>query len=410
MKTACLRGSREARARVSITELRYFDHNAATPLAPEVAETFAAATRDIFGNASSIHRAGQFARESLESSRRTIAGFIHASPSEIVFTSGGTESNNLAILGLVRNLSSSGAHVITTAIEHPSVLEPFRQLAREGVEVTCVPVGASGIVDVDTIRRSLRDDTVLVSVMHANNEIGTIQPIAEIAALLHARRAAGQKVYFHSDGIQALGKVDVDVQALHADLYSISAHKIFGPKGVGALFVRKGTPLRGIQHGGRHERERRPGTENVPAAVAFARAVELCTTAAADSVAEMRDRFEARVLSALDDVEINGAPGARLPNTGNLLFHGIAGEAMVIALDLKGMAVSTGSACSSGSIEPSPVLLAIGRTREEAKSSLRFSFSRYNTLEDADALADAVIASARQLRRHARQEPQLARA
>lgn len=410
MKTACLRGSREDRARVSNTELLYFDHNAATPLAPEVAETFAAATRDIFGNASSIHRAGQLARQSLESSRRTIAGFIHASPSEIVFTSGGTESNNLAILGLVRNLSASGAHVITTAIEHPSVLEPFRQLAREGVEVTHVPVGSSGIVDADSIRRSLRDDTVLVSVMHANNEIGTIQPLAEIAALLHARRAAGQKVYLHSDGIQALGKIAVDLKALEVDLYSISAHKIFGPKGVGALFVRKGTPLRGIQHGGRHERERRPGTENVPAAVAFARAVELSTTAAADSVAEMRDRFEARVLSALDDVEINGAPGPRLPNTSNLLFHGISGEAMVIALDLKGMAVSTGSACSSGSIEPSPVLLAIGRTRDQAKSSLRFSFGRYNTLEDAGALADAVIASARQLRKHARQEPQLARA
>lgn len=387
----------------------YFDHNATTFLAPEVAEAASAALRDVFGNASSIHRAGQQARQHLEASRRTVAQFLRASPAEVVFTSGGTESNNLAILGLARELGRD-KHAITTAIEHPSVIESFRQLEREGVEVTYAPVGSSGVVDVDEIRRSLRENTFLVSVMHANNEIGTIQPVSEIGALVRERRASGHKIYLHSDGVQALGKTDVAVETLGADLYSMSAHKIFGPKGIGALFVRKGTPLRGIHYGGRHERERRPGTENVPGAMAFARAIELCANDPGDAVAAIRDCFEAQVLGALEDVEINGDPNRRLPNTSNLMFGGVSGEAMVIALDMKGMAVSTGSACSSGSVEPSHVLLAIGRTREEAKSSVRFSFGRYNTIEEADALADAVIASVRQLRKSVRQEAQLVRA
>ena len=418
MKTSCFRGWREDRARVPIgrhalwelsTDVLYFDHNATTPLAPEVAETLAAASRDVFGNASSIHRAGQLARQHLENSRRTVAESIHTSPSEIVFTSGGTESNNLAILGLLRNWPAAAKHAVTSAIEHPSVLEAFHHLEREGVEVTYVRAGSSGIIDVDELAHCLRDDTVLVSVMQANNEIGTIQPISHIAALLHARRAAGQQIYLHSDGIQALGKMAIDMPELGADLYSMSAHKIHGPKGVGALFVRKGVALRGIQYGGRHERERRPGTENVPGAIAFARAVELCPQTAVP-IAEMRDRFEAQVLAALPDVEINGSTSARLPNTSNLLFRGISGEAMVIALDMKGIAVSTGSACSSGSIEPSHVLLAIGRSRAEAKSSLRFSFGRYNTLDDAGALADAVITSARQRRNRIRPEAHLVHA
>jgi cysteine desulfurase len=384
--------------------LFYFDHNATTPLALEVAETLACASRDLFGNASSTHAAGQLARLRLETARRTIAQFLHGSPSEIVFTSGGTESNNLAILGLVRTLPGR-KHVVTTTIEHPSVLESFRQLEREGVEVSYAPVGPSGIIAIDEIERSLRDDTVLVSVMHANNEIGTLQPITGIGALVRARRAAGQQIYLHSDGVQAFGKIQVDVQALGVDLYSISAHKIFGPKGAGAVFVRKGAPLRGIQFGGRHERERRAGTENVPGIVAFARAVELCTAPASH---DLRDRFEAQVLAALPDleidVEINGAIEQRLPNTSNLLLRGVSAEAMVIALDMRGMAVSTGSACSSGSIEPSHVLLAIGRTQDEAKSSLRFSFGRYNTIEQTDALADAVIGAARQQRKRTKEQ------
>lgn len=390
--------------------LLYFDHNATTFLAPEVAETLAAASRDIFGNASGIHRAGQLARQNLETSRKTIAESLHASPSELVLTSGGTESNNLAILGLVRALPGRDKHVITSAIEHPSVLEPFRQLEREGVAVTYVQASGGGIVDGEEVLSNLRDGTVLVSIMHANNEIGTIQPLAQIAAALRKRSQPRQQIYLHSDGVQALGKMEVDVEELGVDLYSITAHKIFGPKGVGALFVRKGTPLRGIQLGGPHERERRAGTENVPGAVAFARAVELCASEIIPGMAAIRDHFEARIMSALEEVEVNGAKNSRLPNTSNLLFHGVSGEAMVIALDMRGIAVSSGSACSSGSVDPSHVLLAIGRTRAEAKSSVRFSFGRYSTAEEADKLSDAVIASVRQLRKRARTEAHLVRA
>jgi cysteine desulfurase len=375
-----------------------------------VAGALAASSHDVFGNASSIHGVGQLARRKFEAARETIAAFLHASATELVFTSGGTESNNLAILGLARSLPGKRKHVVTTLIEHPSALEPFHQLEREGLEVSYARPDENGIVHAEEVRRHLRDHTVLVSVMHGNNEIGTIQPIAEISAMLRERAAAEQKIYLHSDGVQALGKIPVDVQDLGVDLYSVSAHKIFGPKGVGALFVRKGTPLRGIQLGGRHERERRAGTENVPGAMAFARALELCDDLAGANVVRVRDHFERRVMDAIDDVEINGAKDNRLPNTSNLLFHGVAGESMVIALDMKGMAVSSGSACSSGSTEPSHVLLAIGRTRDEAKSSVRFSFGRYNTMQEADQLADAVIASVRQLRTRAGRESQLVRA
>jgi cysteine desulfurase len=242
--------------------------------------------------------------------------------------------------------------------------------------------------------------------MHANNETGTIQPIEEIAAVARERRAAGQEIYIHSDGVQALGKIDVDVQRLGVDLYSVSAHKIFGPKGVGGLFVRKGTSLQGLQYGGRHERGRRPGTENVPGAMAFEAAVVLCTANLWSYLAGLRDFFEAEMLAAIPDIQINGAIDTRLPNTSNLLFPGLSAEALVIALDMKGIAVSTGSACSSGSIEPSHVLLAMGRSREEARSSVRFSFGRYNTREDVNTLLEAVVACVRQIR-SAKQETRL---
>jgi cysteine desulfurase len=384
----------------------YFDNNATTCIAPEVAETMMAAAREVYGNASSVHGPGQIARQHLERSRSTIANFLHASPTDFVFTSGGTESNNLAVLGLVRNLTTETKHVITSSIEHPAVLEACRQLEREGVEVTYLAVDATGLIDVDQIRQNLRSDTVLVSVMHANNEAGTIQQIREIAAVARERRAAGQEIYIHSDGVQALGKIDVDVQRLGVDLYSVSAHKIFGPKGVGGLFVRKGTPLQGLQYGGRHERGRRPGTENVPGAMAFEAAVALCTPNAASHLAGLRDCFEAEMLAAIPDIQINGAINTRLPNTSNLLFPGLSAEALVIALDMKGIAVSTGSACSSGSIEPSHVLLAMGRSREEARSSVRFSFGRYNTREDVNTLLEAVFACVRQIR-NAKQETRL---
>jgi cysteine desulfurase len=382
--------------------LPYFDHNATTPVAPEVAQALAAAA-EIYGNPSSIHRAGQLARRSLENSRRVAAGYLGATPAEIVFTSGGTEANNLAILGLVRNLPGDRKHVITTEIEHPAVHEPCRQLAREGVNVTYLPVNREGSVDAAAVRACVRPDTVLISVMHANNETGTIQPVSEIAALVRKLQAGGQQVYFHSDGVQTLGKIATRMDELGMHLYAVSAHKVFAPKGVGALYVRKGTPLSGLQLGGRHERERRAGTENVPGILAFARALELCAIDDA-KVAPIRDRFEQHVLAAGLPVRVNGSRAARLPNTSNLMFPGVSGEAMVIALDMLDMAVSSGAACSSGSIEPSHVLLAMGLSREEARASVRFSFGRYNTAEEADALAGAVIATATRLRKRSRPE------
>lgn len=384
----------------------YFDHNATTPVAPEVAETMVAAAQEVYGNASSIHGPGQQARQKLEESRRTIANLLHASPADFVFTSGGTESNNLALLGLVRNLPRARKHVITTSIEHPAVLESCRQLEREGVELTFVNVDSTGLVDVDQIRQNLRAHTVLISVIHANNEVGTIQPIQEIAGVVQDTRASGQEIYFHGDGVQAFGKIDVDVQQLGVDLYSVTAHKLFGPKGVGGLFVRKGTPLHGLQYGGRHERGRRPGTENVPGAMAFARAAELCTPTDSSHLKSLRDFFEAEISAAVPDTKMNGTRDSRLPNTSNLLFPGLSAESLAIALDMKGIAVSTGSACSSGSTEPSHVLLAIGRSRDEARSSVRFSFGRYNTRAEVSRLLETVVACVKQLR-HAKQETRL---
>lgn len=380
--------------------MSYFDHNATTPLAPEVASTYVAALRDFYGNPSSTHRAGQLARQQLEQSRRVIADSLHVSAAETVFTSGGTESNNLAILGLLRNRAKP-VHAITLAIEHPAVLEPFRQLESEGVAVTYVKTA-------DSIAGALRDETALVSVMHANNETGALQPVDEIVELVARRRAAGQSIYFHSDGVQAFGKIPVDLKKTNVDCYSLSAHKIFGPKGIGALFVRKNTPLGRIQFGGKHERERRPGTENVPAAMAFAHAAQLAVASSAEIVAGLRDQFEAQLLDRLADIQINAAQGPRLPNTSNVFFRGVSGEALVIALDMRQMAVSTGAACSSGSVEPSHVLLAMGLSRDQARSSLRFSFGRYNTPAEITALADVVVESVNKLRHRTSKEARIA--
>jgi cysteine desulfurase len=382
--------------------LLYFDHNASTPIAPEVAEAMVFALQQIFGNASSAHSNGQLARRHIEGARRTIAKSLNVAPPEVVFTSGGTESNNLAIFGLIRTLPGDRKHIITTAIEHPAVLEPFRQLEREGIQVTYLGADTNGAVTVQDLERNVRAETVLVSVMHVNNETGVKQPVGSIAALLCRLRASGHTIYFHSDGVQALGKCGVDILKLGVDLYTISGHKIYAPKGVGALVVRKGAPLAGIQLGGRHEGQRRAGTENVPGAVAFSRAIELCSGDDHVRLAGLRDRFETGVISVLNDTEVNGSVAERVSNTSNLLFRGVSGEALLISLDVKGIAVSTGSACSSGAIEPSHVLLSMGRTREEAKSSVRFSFGRYNSEEDVDQLTDAVIASVRQLRQIAK--------
>jgi cysteine desulfurase len=374
----------------------YLDHNATTPVLPAVLEAMTTVFRDDFGNASSVHAFGQAAKRRLEEARRQVAHALGAQPNEIVFTSGGTEADNLAILGLVRYDTRPVKHVITSAIEHPAVLETCAQLEREGVEVTRVPVNSQGLVDPDDVRRALRRETVLITIMHANNELGTIQPIAEIARLA---REAG--VWMHSDGVQALGKTPVDVNELGVDLYSISGHKIYGPKGVGALFVRQGVPLGRIQFGGHHERDRRPGTENVPGAVGLAAAISLMQSDFEQEtarLARLRDRLEQGILERIPNVSVNGRGAPRVPNTSNICFRGVDGEALLIALDLAGFAVSSGSACSSGASEPSHVLRAIGLDRKDARASLRFSLGRLNTEDQIEALIEAVAEAVARLR------------
>lgn len=337
------------------------------------------------------------ARQRLELARRQTAELLHCDAREVVFVSGGTEADNLAILGSVRAHPASRKHVVTTAIEHPAVLNPCRELEREGVDVTYVRAGADGIVDPTGIRGALRPETVLISVMHANNELGTIQPIEEIYAIA---REAG--VLFHADGVQAAGKIPVDVKALGVDLYSISGHKLYAPKGIGALYVKSGTPLAPIQFGGKHERERRPGTENVPGAVALGQAAARCVAelpVESARLAALRDRLEQGILSRVRSAGVNGSRARRTANTSNIYFDGLEGEALVISLDLKGFAVSSGSACSSGAVEPSHVLLAIGLPRERARASLRFSLGHSNDEAQVDALIEAVTESVRQLRK-----------
>jgi cysteine desulfurase len=373
----------------------YFDHNATTPVAPEVLRDLTATLVEVCGNASSIHHFGQAAKQRLEGARREIAARIGADEREIVFTSGGTESDNLAIFGIGRRAIAGGRakkHIITSVIEHPAVLNACAQLELEGAEVTWVPVGAEGVVRVEDVKRALRPATALITIMHANNETGALQPIHEIGALARASGAI-----FHSDGVQVAGRVPVKVRELGVDLYSISGHKFGGPKGIGALYVRKGVPLDAMLYGGHHERDRRAGTENVPGASALGRAAALGVDWT--DVAPLRDRLERGILERVAGVSVNGPAGDRLPNTTNIRFDGIEGEAIVIALDLRGYAVSSGSACSSGAVEPSHVLLAMGLRPEEARSSVRFSLGPENTVSEVDGLIEAVAASVEHLRR-----------
>ncbi len=366
----------------------YFDHNATTPVSAEVLEAMLPLFGEVYGNASSVHHFGQIARQKLDQARRNVARFLGAVPEEIVFTSGGTESDNLAIEGV-----GWGGHAIVSAVEHPAVLGAAAQLDA----VTQVPVDARGLVDPDDVRRALRADTKIISVMHANNETGVIQPVEEIA-----RISAEAGVAVHVDGVQAAGRLPVDVKQLGVPLYTISGHKLYGPKGVGALYVRKGTKLRAMLHGGRHERDRRAGTENVAGAAALGRAVEWMMEHGAEEsarVAVLRDRLEAKVLASVAGAHVNGAGAARIANTTSMRFDGIDSDAMLIALDLKGFAVSSGSACSSGATEPSHVLLAMGLTREQARSSIRFSLGRSNTVEQVDALVEALVECVAHLRR-----------
>ena len=343
---------------------------------------------EVYGNASSIHHFGQAARKMLDAARQQVAELLGAEGQEIVFTSGGTEADNLAIFGI-------GGHVITTTFEHPAVLGAAAQL-----EHTLVQVDGRGLVDPDEVRAALRPNTKVISVMHANNEVGTIQPIHEIA-----RIAAEAGVALHSDGVQAIGKIPVRVADLGVGMYSISGHKIGAPKGVGALYVRKGTSLKPMMFGGRHERERRAGTENVAGAVALGRAAEWIADhgdAENRRQAALRDRLEHSILERIPDTRVNGAPSPsvpRVPNTTNIRFDGIDSDALLIALDLRGFAVSSGAACSSGAPEPSHVLLAMGLSRLEARSSIRFSLGRSNTIEQVDALVEALVESVAHLRR-----------
>jgi cysteine desulfurase len=375
----------------------YFDHNATTPVAPEVLEAMLPCFTQTYGNASSIHYFGQQAKLALEQARKQVADMLNCRPAEVVLLSGGTEADNLAILGTVRNARKTRRHVITTTIEHPAVLDACRQLEREGAEVTFVPVGPDGVVSPDDIRGALRPETVLITVMHANNETGAVQPIAEIAGI--AREA---EVYLHSDGVQSTGKIPVDVEELGVDLFSLSAHKIHGPKGAGALYVRRGTRLHAILFGGHHERDRRPGTENVPGFVGLGRAAELARSDLPEQMARLgalRDRLERAVLERIPYTAVNGAGAPRVPNTTNIRFEHIEGEALVIALDLKGIAVSSGAACSSGSVEPSHVLTAMGLDADRARASIRFSLGRQNTEQQVDELMAAVEAAVEHLRK-----------
>jgi cysteine desulfurase len=365
----------------------YFDYNATTPLAPEAIEAVVRATRELFGNASSVHHFGQQAKAALDEARSAVAALISGDPSEIIFTSGGTEADNFAIRGAAEALEPAGRrHLVASAIEHEAVLNTLKALARRGWRTTLVPVDQSGIVSPDRVREAVTGETALVSVMHANNEIGTIQPIAEIAAIAHERGAV-----MHTDAIQSVGKIRVDVRALGVDLLALSAHKFNGPKGAGVLWVKRGTRMQPLLTGGKHERNRRAGTENVAAIAGLGVAAQLAlskTDAEAARVAGLRDRLEAGILRDVPGSVVNGARTARVPNTTNISFDRVEAESLLIALDLEGVAVSTGSACSSGALEPSHVLRAMGFPAHRTQNSLRFSLGMFST----DAEIDHVIA------------------
>jgi cysteine desulfurase len=365
----------------------YFDHNATTPVDPAVAELVCRTTVEEFGNPSSVHHFGQRAKAVIDDARSSVAALIGAEPSEVVFTSGGTEADNFALRGAAEALESTGRrHLIASAIEHEAVLVTLRALARRGWETTLLPVDASGIVDPAAVEATLTDRTAIVSVMHANNEIGTIQPIAAIARLAHARGAL-----VHTDAVQSAGKIPVDVRALDVDLLALSAHKFYGPKGSGALWIKRGTRIHAILTGGKHERTRRAGTENVPGIAGFGAAARLARTklaAEGPRLAALRDRIEEGVLASVSGTAVNGRRDSRVPNTTNISFDHIEAESLLIALDLEGIAVSTGSACSSGTLEPSHVLRAMGLSAHRTQNSIRISLGAANTEADVDVFLD----------------------
>jgi cysteine desulfurase len=378
-----------------MTRRIYLDNNATTPVLPEVLDAMRPYFGEHFGNASSIHHHGQETRSAVERARDAVAALLGCRSAEVVFTSGGTEGDNLAIAGLTQ----AGDHVITSSIEHHAVLLSCKHLEETGCEVTCVPVDGRGLVDPEDVRRALRPNTKLISIMMANNETGVLQPVEEIGKI-----AAEADVYFHTDAVQAAGKVPIDVKRIGCDALSISGHKMHAPQGVGALYVRKGTRLEPLFYGGRHERSRRAGTENVPGIVALGKAADLALHGFErgddKKISALRDRLQQGILAQVDEAAVNGEGTPRVPNTSNMYFDHLEGESMVIALDLKGLAVSTGAACSSGAIEPSHVLVAMGLRSDRARGSLRFSLGKQNTAEDIDfalALVPETVARLREL-------------
>ncbi len=378
----------------------YLDHSATTPVDERVATTMLRCLMETFGNPSSVHGQGQKARAAVDRARREVANLLGARQNEIVFVSGGTEANNLAIRGICHD-GMTHRHLITSEIEHPSVRGAVEALEKNGWEVTRLPVYDNGIVRVEDLESALRTDTTLVSIMFANNEIGTIQPIQEIGDLMRKHRDAGQKIWFHTDAVQAAGRIPIDVERLGCDLMSVSGHKLYAPKGVGALYIRRGVRIHPQNIGGHQERERRAGTENVPGIVAFGEAArlakeELGQRTTHDSM--LRDRFESEIQKRIDDVMMNGDRLHRLSNVSNISFKFIEGEGLLINLDLQGVEVSTGSACSSGTLEPSPVIRALGHSDELARGSIRFSFGKDNSDEDVDYVVAALVDCVARLR------------
>ncbi|HEX8288134.1 MAG TPA: cysteine desulfurase NifS [Pyrinomonadaceae bacterium] len=380
----------------------YLDNSATTPIDERVVEAMLPFLTGKFGNASSIHYFGQEARSAVDKARHQVAELINARPNEIVFTSGGTEANNLAIRGLLEANEKYGKHIITSEIEHSAVKSVCEDLEKRGYEITYLPVYETGIVRIDDLKNAIRPDTILISIMTANNEIGTIQPVTEIGKVVRDLREKGEKIWFHTDAVQAVGKISVDVEEFGCDLLSLSGHKINAPKGVGALYVRRGVRLHAQNIGGRQERERRGGTESVHQIVALGKACELAGNNLQENVvhlAKLRDKFEQAVEENISDVVFNGEKENRLPNISNISFRFIEGEGLLINLDLQGIAVSTGSACSSGSLEPSPVIRALGRNDELARGAIRFSFGKENTIDEVNYLLEVLPRAIENLRK-----------
>ena len=381
----------------------YLDNSATTRVDDEVVQAMLPYFTEAFGNASSTHRWGQQAKQAIETARQQVAHLINAQPAEITFLSGGTEADNLAIKGIAAAHADAGRHIITSQIEHPAVLASCAELETQGWSITRLPVYHEGIVRLNDVKAALRDDTVLISVMHSNNEIGTLQPIAEIAALIKERRAAGQRhLYLHTDAVQSIGKTPVDVQALGVDLLALTAHKFHGPKGIGVLYVRKGVRLTAQMHGGHHERDRRAGTESVPLIAGIGKAAELARLHLAERIEHLRglrDYLEAGLLETIPDITRNGDAQHRLPHIANFNFDFVEGEGLQISLDLKGVAVSTGSACASGSVEPSHVLVALGLNQDNGRGAIRFSLGKDNTKEDVDYVLETLPPLVEKLRK-----------